>query len=228
MTQQQPARRLGSGRYSEHMAKVLATSLISALLASACLAQVVTPRGSFAAIYKAPDPASPFVAEVEPSGRWRLQFTGAKIAARLPKESSEFEFAFLLPARDTGKALLARVHIPGKKDQGWVEPAKVEVSPAPFWKIPANTLLFAPMRARHLPPLRVAPLPAGLQNLPCSYLLLVDTEGKVASLRALEGATDPALESALRQFQFAPMVVDGEPTHVLLAIRVGPRSRTRR
>ena len=228
MTQQQPSRRLGSGRYSEHMAKVLATLLISALLASACLAQVVTPRGSFAAIYEAPDPTSPFVAEVEPTGRWRLQFTGAKIAARLPKESSEFEFAFLLPARDNGKALLARVHIPGKKDQGWVEPAKVEVSPAPFWKIPTNTRLFTPMRARHLPPLRVAPLPAGLQNCPCSYLLLVDTEGKVASLHPLEDSTDPGLEAALKQFQFAPTVVEGEPTHLLLAIRVEPRPRTRR
>ena len=216
------------GRYCEHMTKALATPLLSALLASVCLAQVVTPRGHFAAIYEAPDPISPMVAEVEPTGRWRLQFTGAKIAARLPKESSAFQFTFLLPARDTGRALLARVHIPGKKDQGWVESAKVEVSPARFWKIPTDTPLFVPMRARHLPPLRVAPLPTGLQNRPCSYLLLVDTEGKVASLRPLEDSTDSSLEAALRQFQFAPAVVDGEPTHVLLAIRVEPRSRMRR
>ena len=208
--------------------KALATPLLSALLASASLAQVVTPRGRFAAIYEAPDPISPIVAEVGRTGRWRLQFTGAKIAARLPKESSSFLFAFLLPARDTGKALLARVHIPGKKNQGWVEVEKVEISPERFWKIPADTLLFVPMRARHLPPLRVALLPAGLRNRSCSYLLLVDTEGKVASLRPLEDVTDPALEAALQQFQFAPTVVEGEPTHVLLAIRAEPRPRTRR
>lgn len=166
---------------------------------------------------------SAIVGEVESNGRWRLEFTGAEIPARLPGESAALVLKFLLPARDTGLAVLARVRGPGKGNQGWVEAEKVEVSPDRGWKIPIHTLLFVPMKARQVPPLRAAPLSAGLESRRWSYLLLVDPEGKVAGVRPLESAADAALEAALQQFRFAPMRVEGEPVHVLLAIRAEPR-----
>lgn len=166
---------------------------------------------------------SAIVAEVEPNGRWRLEFTGAEIPARLPGEPGALVLKFLLPARDTGLAVLARVRGPGKGNQGWVEAEKVEISPDPGWKIPIHTPLFVPMKARQVPPLRVAPLNAGLEPRRWSYLLLVDPEGKVAGVRPLESAADAALEAALQQFRFAPLRVEGEPIHVLLAIRAEPR-----
>lgn len=196
---------------------------MNAVLACTAAAQVATPRGKVAAVYKQADMDSYIVAEVEPNGRWRLEFTGAEIAARLPGESPALLLKFLLPARDTGLALMARVRGPGKNNDGWVEAEKVEISPDPAWKIPSHTPLFVPMKARQLPPLRAAPPAATSPTKPCSYLLLVDPEGKVAGLRPLESPTDPALEGALRQFRFAPVRVEGEPTHVLLAIRAEPR-----
>jgi hypothetical protein len=80
-----------------------------------------------------------------------------------------------------------------------------------------------PMRIRHLPPIRVASLPASLRIKPCSYLLLVDREGRVAGLRPLKDTTEPELEAALRQFRFAPVRMEGEPVHVLLALRATPK-----
>lgn len=202
---------------------VLCASAVNLFLITSTSAQIVTPRGKVAVIYREPNVESSIVAEVEPNGRWRLEFTGAEIPARLPSESSSLALKFLLPARDTGLAVLARVRGPGKGNEGWVEVEKVEVSPDPAWKIPADTLLFVPMKARQVPPLRVAPLGASIAARRCSYLLLVDPEGKVAGVRPLESAKDPALESALHLFRFAPMRVEGEPVHVLLAIRAEPR-----
>jgi len=203
------------------------------LLAAYCLlltafcfplaAQIITPRGKDAAVYRDPDIASPIIGEVEANGRWRIEFGAAEVIARLPAESPAVELRFLLPARDTGAAVMFQVRGPGRGTEGWVIPEKVEVSPAPFWKIPSDTLLFVPVRIRHLPPIRAASLPAGLRIKPCSYLLLVDREGKVAGLRPLRETTEPELEAALRQFRFAPVRLEGEPIHVLLALRIVAR-----
>ena len=196
------------------------------LLTALCFplaAQVITPRGKDAAVYRDPDIDSPIVGEVEADGRWRIEFGAAEVTARLPAEWPGVEFRFLLPARDTGPALMLEVRGPGRGNQGWVTPERVEISPAPYWKIPTDTLLFVPMRIRHLPPIRAASLPAGLRVKPCSYLLLVDREGRVAGLRPLRENTEPELEAALRQFRFAPVRMEGEPVHVLLALRIVAR-----
>jgi len=198
-----------------------AAGLFSILLAASAAAQVVTPRGKVAAVYKDPGLESFIVSEVEANGRWRLDFSAAEIPARLPDESSPSALVrFLLPARDNGVSVLARVRGPGKKNEGWVDPEKIDISADPAWKIPSSTLLFVPMKARQVPPLRAAALPAGAGSKPVSFLLLVDLDGKVAGVRPLDASADPETENALRQFRFAPMRLEGEPVYVLLAVRV--------
>lgn len=185
-------------------------------------AQVVTPRGNDAAVHEQPDLESNIVSEVEPDGRWRLDFAGSEILARLPAETPGIVFKFLLPGRDSGVALMARVRVPGKRTQGWVEPEKLDISPEAFWKIPRDTRVFAPMTRHQVPPLHAAPVPAGLTTKKCSYLLLVDPSGKVAGLKLLDGDANPALEGALKNFRFAPIRLEGEPIHLLLAIQAEP------
>lgn len=194
----------------------------SCLLPSTAAAQVVTPRGKDAAVYQDAGIESPIVAQVEADARWRLEFTAAEIPARLPSDTP-LTFRFLLPARDTGMAVMARVRGPGKRNEGWVEPEKVKILPDPFWKLPPDAPLYVPMRARQVPPIRSAKVPAGFRATACSYLLLLDSEGRVAGLRPLSAATDPALEEVLRQFRFAPVRVEGEAMHLLVALRAEPR-----
>ncbi len=210
---------------------------LPAVLAGPAAAQIVTPRGRVAAVYKQHDMESSIVAEVEPNGRWRLDFSGAEVPVRLPEESAAatrsersgqpVAMKVLLPARDNGFSVLARVKGPGKKNEGWVDPEKVEISPDPAWKIPAATLLFVPMKVRQVPPVKAAAIPVAAQGKSGAYLLLIDPEGKVAGVRPLEGAAEPALENALLQFRFVPMRFEGEPVHVLLAVRVESRNDAR-
>ena len=215
-------------------ARLLADMLLSALLmAGVACAQVITPRRKVAAVYKEPDLESIIISEVEPNGRWRLDFSGAEIATRLPDEAAGGpEIKFLLPGRDNGSALMAHVRGPGKKNDGWVDPEKIEISPDAAWKIPTTSVLFVPLRARQIPPLRAGSLPAALPaaSLPAgSWMLLVDPEGRVAGVRpvadpapaaAVPAADAATIEAALRQFRFAPMRFEGEPVHVLLAVRL--------
>lgn len=206
------------------------------LLLTPAFSQIVTPRGKMAAVYQQADIESTIISEVEPDGRWRLDFTGAEIPGRLPDESAAYTLRFLLPGRDTGFVLLARVKGPGRRNEGWVNPETVEISPDPAWKIPPDTLMFVPMKARHIPPLKAASLPAGVPAKSASYLLLVDPEGKVLKVRSLDvsdpaihpnaqntRAGDPVMDDAMKQFRFAPVRVEGDPVHLLMAIRIEPK-----
>lgn len=191
----------------------------------AACAQVVTPRMKMVPIYRHADMDSGIVAEVEPDGRWRLDFSGAEAAARLPAETPGLGLTFLLPARDDGFAVMARVRGRGRKNLGWVEADKVDISLDLAWKLPTSTLVFVPMKARQIPPLRSLPEAKDLAAHRGSYLLLVDPEGGVVAVRPLEGAGDQAVEAAVRRFRFAPIRVEGESVHVLLALRLQPQSQ---
>jgi hypothetical protein len=202
------------------------TGVLAGVLLAAPLvfAQVLTPRGDDAAVYETPNMAElRIIAQVRPDGKWRLEFTGSQAAIRLPSESDAVSLTFLLPARDTGLAVLARARGPGKNNQGWVEVSRIEVSPEAEWKLPRNTVLFVPMTPRQVPRFRAAGLPPNLRVKPCSYLVMIDPEGKVLALRLLEGAPSSPFEAALSEFRFVPVRVEGESAHVLVAIRAEPR-----
>jgi len=191
----------------------------------AAAGQVVTPKGRVAPVYRADRVDSGMIAQVEADGRWRLDFHGAEVAAPLPG-LSRADVRYLLPARDNGRSLLARVQGPGRNDNGWIEPASLEISPERFWKIPRASLLFVPMRERQVPPL----VSASLEVAPKagrSYLLLIDPDGRVIDVAPLvdyhekkETEPDPAIEAALKQWQFTPSLLEGEPVHMVLGISI--------
>ncbi len=199
---------------------VSCAALLAVLLPAAASAQIVTPRSRTAPVYQQADMESTIVGEIEPDGRWQLDFSGAELPAKMSEDPGT-SLKFLLPGRDNGTYVFARVRGRGKRDQGWVLPEKIEVSPDAGWKIPRTTLVFAPMRARQVPPVRTVPHFAERPAKAASYLLLITPEGNVAGVRPLDGAdANPALESALQQMRFAPLRFEGEPVHVLLAIKV--------
>ena len=198
--------------------RTLFAALLATLLAAATSAQIVTPRSRTAPVYQQADMESTIVAEIEADGRWRLDFTGAELPAKMPEDPGA-TMKFLLPGRDNGMHVFARVRGRGKRDEGWALPDKIEVSPDAGWKIPRTTLVFAPMRARQVPPVRTVPRFTAPPAKTSSYLLLIGPEGEVAGVRPID-APNPALEAALQQMRFAPLRFEGEPVHVLLAVKI--------
>lgn len=188
-------------------------------------AQLVTPRGDDAIVYHSADVDSPhIVAQIERDAVWRLEFDGAQAQARLPEDYQGPVIRILMPARNTGSSVLAHVRGASKRDNGWVEPGKIEISPDSVWKIRRDTSLFVPMIANQIPPIREAPLPAGMKAKAATFLVLAEPDGKVLGVRRTDGAEDPEFEKALKGFRFAPIMVDGEPSYLLLAIKVeGPK-----
>ncbi len=205
------------------------TACLLALLAAAGVApakaQLVTPRGDDAIVYQSADIEAPhIVAQIERDAVWRLEFDGAQAQPRLPESYQGPAIKVLMPARHTGATVLAHVRGANKRDIGWVEPGKIDISPDSAWKIRRDTSLFVPMIANQIPPIREAPVPAGVKARAATYLLLAEPDGKVIGVRRTDGAENPALETALKEFRFSPIVVDGDPSYLLLAIKVeGPK-----
>ncbi len=204
--------------------KVPVLVVLLALLAAAGRAQLVTPRERDTPVYRSPNSdRMTMIGQVEPDRPWRLEFSAAEAPVKLPAgAAAPGPLKFLLPGRDTGVAIFAKVRGPGKSSDGWVEPDKVDISPDPYWKLRPNALLFVPLVAGQIPAITSGQAPANLGAARCSYFVLVNPEGKVAGLRLIDGDSDAALETAVKEWRFPPIRLEGDPAYMVLALRAEP------